>query len=112
MLLLLCIGVLLVGLAYRASGDSYTVTASVLAPLPTNPATINSPVDQTHFTATPITVTGSCPENSYVELADNGNYSGTAICGSGQTTYAMQTNLSFGSNVLVPQVFNVTNQRS
>lgn len=110
MLLLLCVGVLLVGLTWRASGDTYDVTASVLAPVPGAPATITSPADQTHFTATPITVTGTCPENTYVELERNNVFSGTAICGNGQTTYQIETDLSLGSNVLVAQVYNITNQ--
>jgi len=109
-LLLLCIGVLLVGLTFNAYGDSYDVTATILAPLPGAPATITSPSDQTHFTATPITVTGTCPQNTYVKLNRNNVFSGSAVCGVGQTTYQIQTDLSLGSNVLVPQVYNVTDQ--
>lgn len=110
MLLLLCVGVLLVGLTFHAYGDSYEVTATVPAPLPNAPATITSPSDQTHFTAKPITVSGTCPQNTYVKLNRNNAFSGVAVCGIGQTTYQITTDLSLGSNVLVPQVYNITDQ--
>jgi hypothetical protein len=109
-LFLLCVGVLLGGLTFHSSADSYTLSAVVPAPLPNAPATITSPADQTHFTAEPITVTGTCPENTYVKLNRNDVFSGVAICGTGQTTYQIQTDLSLGSNILVPQVYNVTDQ--
>lgn len=109
-MVLLCVGVLLVGLTLRGSADSYQVTAEVLAPLPTMPATITSPADQTHFTSEPISVTGTCPENTYVNLYRNNVFSGTAICGSGQTSFQIDTDLFPGSNVLTAQVFNITDQ--
>ncbi|MGC1177040.1 MAG: hypothetical protein WA843_03120 [Candidatus Saccharimonadales bacterium] len=110
LLLLLCVGVLLGGLTFRTAADTIVVTGKVLAPLPPTAATLDSPADQTHFTSRPITVTGTCPENTYVKLLRNGNLSGVAICGGGVTTYAIQTDLSLGTNVLVAQVYNVTDQ--
>lgn len=112
LLLLLCVGVLMVGLSIRAygAGASQEISATIFAPLPTAPATITSPADQIHFSAAVITVAGTCPANSYVDLNDNSSLVGVANCGSGQTTYSLQINLSLGSNVLAAQVYNVTNQ--
>ncbi len=109
-MLLLCAGVLLAGLTYRSAADSYDVNAIVAAALPTSPAVITDPVDQTHFTTTPITVTGSCQQNSYVKLDRNGVFSGSAVCGSGQTSFQITTDLSPGSNTLLPQIYNLTDQ--
>jgi hypothetical protein len=107
--LLLCIGVLLAGLTFRVYSDSYTVTAEVPAPIPPA-ATIISPADQTHFTTNPVTVSGDCTANTYVELLDNNTISGVANCGNGQTIYSLSIDLVYGSNVLVAQVYNITNQ--
>ncbi|HZL08241.1 MAG TPA: Ig-like domain-containing protein [Candidatus Dormibacteraeota bacterium] len=107
-LILLCAGVFIAGWTIRSAADSYTITASVLAPLPPGPATIISPVDQTHYTTTPIVVAGSCPSNTYVELYRNGNFSGVASCGAGVTSYQINTDLSLGANDLYTRVFNIT----
>lgn len=110
LLLWLCVGVLLTGITFRGSADSYTVTGEVPAPLPGSPATIDSPADQTHFTAKPVAITGHCPANSYVKLMRNNLFSGSAVCGPGQTAYRIATDLSLGSNLLIAQVYNITNQ--
>jgi hypothetical protein len=109
-LLLLCVGVLLIGMTLHSFADSYTVNAVVPAPLPTSPAVITSPVDQSHFTSTPITISGTCPQNTYVDLLDNNIFSGSAICNSNQTTFEINTNIFLGSNSLVAQDYNITNQ--
>lgn len=108
-LVILCAGVFIAGWTFRTIADTYTVTASVIAPIPPNPATITSPGDQTHFTATPVTVAGVCSPNAYVELYRNGNFSGMASCGVGVTTYQISTDLSLGANTLYTRIFNVTN---
>lgn len=110
MLFLLCVGVLLVGVTFHGSADSYTVSAVVEAPLPTAPAVITDPADQMHFTSHPIAVKGTCQSNTYVKLNRNGVLSGVAICGAGQTSFEIDTDLSLGSNVLLPQIYNITDQ--
>jgi hypothetical protein len=107
-LVLLCAGVLITGWTIRSFADSLTVSATVEAPAPSSPATITSPVDQTHFTSTPITVSGSCVPNSYVELYRNSSFSGVANCGAGDTSYQISTGLSLGSNDLYTRIFSIT----
>ena len=107
-LVLLCAGVLIAGWTIRSFADSLTVSAVVEAPAPTSPATITSPSDQTHFTAVPVTISGSCVSNSYVQLYRNGSFSGVANCGAGVTSYQISTDLSLGSNDLYTRIFSIT----
>jgi hypothetical protein len=108
LLMLLCAGVFITGWTIHSAADSYNVTASVLAPLPAGPATIISPVDQTHYTTPSAIVAGSCPSNTYVELYRNGGFSGAANCAAGVTSYQINTDLSLGANDLYTRVFNIT----
>ncbi len=106
--MLLCVGVFLVAWTFRTFAQNITVTASVLAPLPSSAAEITYPVTNVHFTASTLTVLGTCPSNTYIELYRNGSFSGLANCGPGVTTYQIVTDLSVGSNTLYTRVFNVT----
>ena len=108
-MILLCTGVLIAGTTYYAQAVSYDVTATVPAPALSQPAVIASPVSQLHFSSTPITVTGSCPSDSYVKLFRNNNFSGVDVCTSGQT-FQIQTSLEPGTNLLQVQDFNLTDQ--
>lgn len=107
--MMLCVGVFLVGWTIRTFAENITVTASVLAPLPAKPATIIKPIQQLHVTTSLITVSGTCPTNSYVKLFNNSIFSGTAICSNAVTTYSIITNLNPGTNLLLVRVFNITN---
>jgi hypothetical protein len=107
---LLCVGVFIGGLTFHSFAASYTVTATVPAPLPVSDAPITSPSNQAHSTIQHITVYGSCPSNTYVELFLNGNMSGVASCGPTTTTYQLEIDLAAGSNSLFTKVFNVTDQ--
>ncbi len=110
-MLLLLVGVLLGNMGQVASAltltgsGSYQVTAAYLGPPPATAATIVAPVDGSHVKATPITVSGSCPTNSYVTLTRNGVTSGTAICGP-LNTYSLQTDLFSGDNALQAHVYS------
>lgn len=116
-MILLCVGVFLAGWTRFVTADSfiypppasggYTVRASVPGPAPTIAATIDSPLDGTTVTAQPITVSGSCPLNTYETLYRNGAFSGVALCNaSGQ--YELQTGLFPGVNQLRVRVFSST----
>ena len=104
-MLLLLVGVLLVNtgrLAHAAtltSNGSYQVTAAYLGPPPATAPTIDAPLNGSYVKATPITVTGGCPINSYVTLTRNGVSSGSAICGP-LNRYSLQTDLFNGANAI------------
>lgn len=113
-MVLLAVGVLLSNASHLASaatltgsGD-YVVTAAYLGPPPATAATIDSPIDSAHVKATPITVSGSCPANTYVTLTRNGVTSGSAICGA-LNTYSLQTDLFSGPNALLAHVYTTFN---
>lgn len=108
-MVLLCAGVLIIGSTMRSYAADYDVTATVPAELPTAPAVISDPINEQHFSAQPITVSGTCPDWSFVKLYRNGAFSGVAQCSPTQT-FQIQTSLAVGANVLDPKVFNATGQ--
>lgn len=93
-------------LTFQGQSVSFDVTAKVAAPLPTNPAVIASPQDQDRFTQPNITVTGSCPDDSYVKVFQNEQLAGVSSC-VGQE-FSVAVTLSTGSNTLRSQVYNLT----
>ncbi|HSX00456.1 MAG TPA: hypothetical protein VLH38_05460 [Patescibacteria group bacterium] len=107
-MVLLCAGVLILGTAIRIFAVSYTVTATVSAQIPTQPAVIGAPITQQHFALAQTVVSGSCPPNSYVKLFRNAAFSGVSQCVA--SAFRIQTSLSDGANQLDAQVYNITDQ--
>lgn len=91
---------------FTAQTYSYDVTARVPAPLPSSPAVITSPTDQQHVTDQTITVSGSCPADSYVKVFVNGTEAGVATCSGG--AFSLPVTLAPGANTLTAKVYNVT----
>ena len=108
-LLLLCVGVMLIGSTLQGQAASNTtVSATVEAPELTEPAVISQPTDGTVFNTKPVTVSGSCPDNSYVELSRNGQFSGVAVCNN--NAFQIQSDLFDGNNQLLAQDYNTTDE--
>lgn len=105
---MLVLGVLMTGLTVYSFADSYVINAKVAAPLPASAATIDSPADQYHSAVQRITVSGTCPSDTYVQLYQNNVLSGIATCGTNTTTYSLQIDLQPGSNTLEVRIFNIT----
>ena len=76
---------------------------------PTTAATINTPKDGQRFTTTPITVSGSCPKDTLVELYKNDIFAGSGVCNE-EGTYSFDIDLLIGSNTLVARVYDALNQ--
>lgn len=108
---MLCVGVLMLSWTNAVTADSasYTVHASVPGPPPSTAATIDTPLNEAAFTGVPITITGSCPIDTYVEILRNGFSSGIALCSSGGS-YTMQIDLFKGVNQLVARDYSFTDQ--
>lgn len=113
-MLLIVVGVFLVGWTHLVASDSlvtrsgsYNVMVSVPGPPPTLPATIDSPTDGTVFKDVPITVSGSCPVNTYESLYRNGAFSGVALCDLAGH-YEITTSLFPGANELQVRDFSQT----
>ncbi len=104
--LLLCVGVLVAGSTFRSEAATYDVTAKVPAPALTSPAAIASPSDQAHVTTSIVTIEGTCPSDSYVNLYRDDVFSGSDVCSGG--LFRIQTSLSLGLNELQTRVYNFT----
>ena len=102
----LCVGVLLFASTVAVFGDNYTVTAKVPADPLTEPAVITSPLDGGRFVTQAQTVTGTCPNNSYVKLFQSTVYVGVGWCNSNE--FQISTLLNAGSNNLTVQDYNIT----
>jgi hypothetical protein len=105
--ILLSIGVLLLGWTFQTEADNIHVTAKVSASLPAGPAVITSPGDGTRFSDVPITVSGTCPIDTYVKIYRNDFFSGTAVC-TVDGNFSLDTDLFPGANKLEAKVFNLT----
>jgi|SRR5579884_146676 len=113
-LLLLFVGLALVGctIATASPGPqsgSVALTGRVPAPPPTTGATISSPSGQQHFASSPITVAGSCPVSTLVEIYKNGVFAGSTPCGS-DGKYSIQVDLLNGQDSLIARVYDALNQ--
>ena len=76
---------------------------------PTTAATIKLPTNDQHFNTTPITVTGTCPATTLVELFKNDIFAGSTPC-SETGTYSLEIDLLIGQNKLVAKVYDALNQ--
>jgi hypothetical protein len=105
---LLCVGVLLAGTTWHSLAATYTIRAKVPAPLLTDPAVITSPADGITVKSAPITVSGTCPADSYVTLTRNNLFSGVDTCDNSTLTFSITTDLFAGANQLVAQDYNLS----
>lgn len=76
---------------------------------PKTAATINIPTSGQRFNTSPITVSGTCPENTLVEIFKNDIFAGSTVC-SDKGTYALEVDLLIGQNTLVARVYDALNQ--
>jgi len=117
-LMIILVGVMLVGLSVRAyvaadspgpQAGSIGLTGSVPTKPPQQAATIDIPKNGQHFAISPITVSGTCPATTLVEIFKNDIFAGSTPCGS-NGKYELQIDLLYGQNVLTAQVYDVLNQ--
>ncbi len=76
---------------------------------PVTAATITTPSNAQQFANTPITVSGSCPINTLIEIFSNNIFIGSTPCSS-NNTYTIQVDLLYGSNSLTATDYDVLNQ--
>lgn len=115
-LILLVVGIVLSAYtAYAATPydgpDSKSLSLSGIMPgsAPTVAATIKTPTDQQHFSTVPIEVSGTCPDNTLVELYKNNIFAGSTPC-TDANIYSIDIDLMIGKNVLVAKVYDALNQ--
>ncbi len=103
---LLCIGVFIAGWTFQVVADT-VITSVIEAPPLQDGAIITSPNDGATFSTSPIIITGTCPNNSYVKLYQNSVFDGVAWC-SPNNTFSIESSLFIGINVLLAQAYNET----
>lgn len=114
-MIVLCVGVLLAGYTRAVTADpiygegsgSYAVNASVPGPPPSATATITTPKNGEQFSASPITVSGTCPQDTYVSVERNSLPSGVVLCRP-EGTFTLKVDLFPGSNELQARVYSYT----
>lgn len=109
-LIFLCVGVLIVSWTYQVIAESYQVNAIVPAPPLSSGPNINYPTNNQIFNNPNITIQGSCPNNSYIQLTDNNNFDGLAWCNN--STFSIAISLYLGKNILTATAYNITNLAS
>lgn len=112
--LLLAVGLLLgVYTSYAASPgpESGSVGLSGIVPAdpPTVAPTIDTPKNGARFSTTPVTVTGTCPKNTLVELFKNNIFAGSIPC-QDDGKYSLEIDLLIGANDLIARVYDDLNQ--
>lgn len=76
---------------------------------PTVAATIDLPSNQQHFGTSPITVSGTCPKNTLVEIFKNDIFAGSTTCNDAGT-YSLDVDLIINKNILIARVYDSLNQ--
>ncbi len=89
--------------------SSIGLSGTMPGPAPTVAATITTPTNQQHFGTSPITVSGTCPANTLVEVYKNDIFAGSGTCSS-SGSYSLQVDLLIGQNTLIARVYNALNQ--
>lgn len=88
---------------------SVGLTGTLPAKPPKVAATITSPKSQQHFGSSPITVSGTCPSATLVEIYKNNIFAGSTPCGN-DGNFSVSIDLLYGPNSLTAQVYDVLNQ--
>jgi hypothetical protein len=114
--LMLFVGIVLIG--YTASvtaadpppqAGSVGLTGTMPAPPPKVAATITAPKDGQHFTASPVNVSGTCPDGTLIEIYKNDIFAGSTPCDSGGK-FSLDIDLLYGQNVITARVYDALNQ--
>lgn len=90
-------------------GSSISLNGIMPAPPPKTAATITSPTGSQHFGTSPVTVKGTCPDNTLVEIYKNNIFAGSVPC-SDTGTFSLDVDLLIGKNTLVARVYDALNQ--
>ncbi len=88
---------------------SVSLTGIVAGKPPTVAAVIESPANNQHFSITPITVSGTCPDNTLVELFKNDIFAGSTVC-TADNKFSVDIDLMYGQNTLIARVYDALNQ--
>ncbi|HET9174462.1 MAG TPA: hypothetical protein VFN56_04235 [Candidatus Saccharimonadales bacterium] len=88
---------------------SIGITGEMPGPPPKTGATITFPTNQQTFQNTPVTVSGTCPSGTLVEVFKNNVFAGSTPCTT-DGTFSIQIDLLYGSNAITAVVYDDLNQ--
>jgi hypothetical protein len=115
---LLLAGLLLGGATWQAQAaapavnpqsGSVGLTGTVRGPAPSQAAVITSPRNGDHTSTIPITVAGSCPAGTFVQIMRNEIFAGAVTCAD-NGTFSLQIDLFDGQNTLIARVSDALGQ--
>jgi hypothetical protein len=114
LILLAVVGLVLATFTASAASpgpESGSIGLSGIVPgeAPTVGATIDTPTNGQRFTSSPVTIGGTCPKDTLVEIYKNDIFGGSAVCSS-TGVYSFDIDLLIGRNVLLARVYDALNQ--
>jgi len=116
--MLMLTGILLAGTSVSSfaastppAAGSVGLSGKMPATAPKTAPTITSPVSGLTVSSTPITVSGICATDTIVEVFKNDIFAGASNCGADKT-FAILTDLLFGSNNLIARAYDALDQAS
>ncbi len=95
--------------AVNPQSGSVGLAGTVPGPPPSTSAIITSPANGSQTSVIPITVSGICPANTFVQILSNGIFVGAVACSS-TGTFSLQIDLFAGLNRLIAQVSDALGQ--
>jgi hypothetical protein len=88
---------------------SIGLSGTVPAKPPTIAAAITAPANGAHFSASPVTFSGSCPKNTLIEIFKNDIFAGSTPC-SDAGRFTIDIDLLIGKNTVTAKVYDSLNQ--
>lgn len=88
---------------------SIGLTGTVPGEPPTTAAVIQVPNNGQRFSTSPVTVSGTCPPNTLIEVYKSDIFAGSTTCSS-NGTFSFDIDLLIGENTLIARVYDDLNQ--
>ncbi len=88
---------------------SIGLTGTVKGNPPTVAAQITAPPNGQRFATSPVTISGTCPKDTLVEVFKNDIFAGSTACTS-SGSFTIEVDLLFGQNILIARVYDTLNQ--
>jgi hypothetical protein len=76
---------------------------------PTTGAVIKTPVSGQSFAQTPVVISGTCPQDTLVEVFKNDIFAGSTPC-TNEGTFSFEVDLLIGENTLTAKIYDSLNQ--
>lgn len=115
-LILFVVGIILTAYTARAAtpydgpeARSIGIIGTMPGKPPTVGAVIQVPTNDQHFGISPTSISGTCPENTIVELFKNDIFAGSTACADTET-FSLSIDMMIGKNIIKARVYDALNQ--